>query len=45
MAAWTAFALGPKSANNSPEVIEEHYRHLVSKADVAKFWEIKPKVE
>jgi integrase len=31
-----------KEANNSPEVIEEHYRHLVSKADVAKFWEIRP---
>jgi hypothetical protein len=25
-----------KEANNSPEVIEEHYRHLVSPADVVQ---------
>jgi integrase len=31
-----------KEANNSAGEIEESYRHLVSKADAAKFWQIMP---
>jgi hypothetical protein len=31
-----------KEANNSVEVIQERYLHLVSKADAAKYWEIRP---
>jgi integrase len=31
-----------KEANNSVEVIQERYLHLVSKADAAKLWEIIP---
>jgi hypothetical protein len=31
-------AKAAKEANNSPEIVDENYRHLVSPSDVVKFW-------